>query len=117
MWLCLNNAFLSVVSKDCAPDELMVRARRKGDIERIFPGAKVTRYTKSDYLYRAPVKRTEIAAALAKVVEGIDYNNFKNSVEDDDLHDCYHAMWYNTAKMQNPAPYSGYRISAGLKRR
>ena len=25
MWICLNNAFLSIVHKDCAPDELLVR--------------------------------------------------------------------------------------------
>ena len=34
MWICLNNAFLSVVSKDCRPDELLVRARRKGELLR-----------------------------------------------------------------------------------
>lgn len=50
MWLCLNSAFLSIVFKDCAEDELLVRARRKGDIEKVFPDAKVIRSTDSDYL-------------------------------------------------------------------
>ena len=57
MWVCLKNSFLSIVSKDCRPDELMVRARRPGDIEKVFPDAKVTRNTGSDYLYRAVVPR------------------------------------------------------------
>jgi hypothetical protein len=45
-----NNGYLSIVSKDCVPAELLVRARRAGDIEKVFPDAKVTRQTDSDYL-------------------------------------------------------------------
>ena len=45
MWIMMNNSFLSIVSKDCGPAELLVRARRAGDIERVFPDAKVTRNT------------------------------------------------------------------------
>ena len=82
MWLSLNDAFLSFVSKDCARDEVLVRARRKGDIEKIFPKAKVTRYTKSDYLYRAAVKRDEVKKALAGEVDRVTYDNFKSSVAD-----------------------------------
>ena len=37
MCLCLSDGFLSIVAKDCADDELLVRARRHGDIERTFP--------------------------------------------------------------------------------
>ena len=45
MWIMLSDAFFSIVSKNCGPDELMVRARRKGDIEKAFPGAKVKKST------------------------------------------------------------------------
>jgi len=44
MWIMTNNSYLSIVSKDCGPAELLVRARRAGDIERVFPDAKVTLY-------------------------------------------------------------------------
>jgi len=37
MWLMFSDCFLSVVSKDCGPAELLVRARREGDIEKVFP--------------------------------------------------------------------------------
>ena len=107
MWLCLNDCFLSLVSKDCARDEVMVRARRKGDIEKIFPSAKVTRFTKSDYLYRAPVKRADVKTALAGEVDRITYDNFKSSVTDMPLHNAYLRCWTAMAALQNPAPYSG----------
>jgi hypothetical protein len=31
-WIMLNNAFFSIVKKDCPVDHLLVRARRPGDI-------------------------------------------------------------------------------------
>jgi len=70
MWLCLNNAFLSIVKKDCPPGSLLVRARRPGDIERVF-GTKVevTRSTDSDYLLRSIVPIEEVELALARVVK------------------------------------------------
>lgn len=93
MWLCISDAFLSIVHKDCARDELLVRARRKGDIEKIFPGAKVKRSTTTDYLFRAAVKRTEVAHALEGEVRSITYPNFKDSVKDKRLHDAYLRVW------------------------
>lgn len=107
MWICLNNAFLSIVRKDCGPDELCVRARRKGDIERIWPEAKVTKYTKSDYLYRAILPVSEVRWAISKLLAAIDYPNFKDSVEDELLHDCYLDVWQTMTKVQELPPYSG----------
>ena len=43
MWIMLSDSFLSIVHKDCAQDELLVRARRPSDIESVFPDAKVKR--------------------------------------------------------------------------
>lgn len=115
-WICLNDAFLSFVSKDCKPSELLVRARRPGDIERIFPKATVTEYDKSDYQFRAVVTRNDVKAALAGEVDRIVYNNFKNSVRDHDLHNAYNAVWGIMAKLQPKAPYSGYRSMSGAGR-
>ena len=115
MWLCLNDLFLSFVSKDCAEDELMVRARRPGDIEKLFPDAKVTRYTKSDYLFRAPVKKDAVKAALVAEVDRIVYSNFKASVRDNDLHNAYNRVWSVMAELQPTKPYSGIGMpSKGL---
>lgn len=106
MWLCFNRSFLSIVEKDCHPHELLVRARRPGDIERIFPKAKVTESTNTDYRYRAKVPRAAIADALAKEVERISYSNFKDSVADKPLHDAYMGVWTVMSRMQPTRPYA-----------
>lgn len=107
MWIMLNNAFLSIVSKDCGPGELLVRARREGDIERVFPDAAVTRYTKSDYLFRAVISRRDVDAALTSSLDDIDYPNFKGSVVEHDLHDAYLKVWHAMAELQPTEPYTG----------
>jgi hypothetical protein len=107
MWLCLNDAFLSIVHKDCPKDSLLVRARRPGDIEKVFGRrTAVTRATDADYLYRAIVTREEVTAAMTKEVERITYGNFKSSVADNDLHDAYMRVWTAMAGVQDPRPYS-----------
>lgn len=96
----LSDCFLSIVSKDCERDELLVRARRRGDIEKIFPKAKVVRTTKGDYLFRAVVKRGAIRKALAGEVARITYDNFKDSVQDARLHDAYLRVWSTMIDLQ-----------------
>ncbi len=111
MWIMLNDAFLSIVAKDCARDELMVRARRPGDIERIFPGTMVTEYTASDYHYRAAVKKDAIKEAMCGEIDRIGYANFKSSTEDKPLHDAYMRVWHAMAALQPKEPYSGSRMA------
>jgi hypothetical protein len=117
MWLCLNSAFLSVVHKDCAADELLVRARRAGDIRRVFPKAKVQKTPHNDYLYRAVVKREQVTAALAKAVEELNYSNFKASTKERDLHDAYSRVWHVLGDLQPGGPYAGYPITHHQTRR
>lgn len=93
MWICLNDSFLSIVDDRNAPDRLMVRARRAGDIERIFPDAEVLVGAGTDYRYRAFLPRSKVSNAIAERIAIIDYTNFKNSVTDDDRHDAYLSVW------------------------
>lgn len=121
MWIMLNDAFLSAVHKDCAKDEILVRARVKGDIEKVFndetlfkanPDLKpvvVTRYTKSDYLYRAVVKRDHMKAVMSAEIDRVVYTNFKASTRDAKLHSAYNAVWSIMARLQELPPYSGDR--------
>ena len=80
MWLFLNDAMLSVVAHRTKPQHLLVRARILGDLERVFPGAKVTRTPDADYLYRAVVTRKRVAAAIGSELQAITYPNFKGSI-------------------------------------
>lgn len=107
MWLCLNDAFLSIVKKDCPDGSLLVRARRPGDIEKVFGRrVKVTRLLDSDYLFRAVIRRDDVTRAIQDEVLRIDYGNFKDSVSDNELHDAYMKVWTAMSLLQNPKPYS-----------
>ena len=106
MWISTNVAFLSVVHKGCAPDELLVRARVAGHIEAVFPQAKVTESFGTDYRYRAVLKRDEVAAAMVSAVMGLEYSNFKDSVRNNRLHDAYSCVWHEMGRLQPGGPYS-----------
>ncbi len=107
MWVMLNDAFLSIVKKDCGTDGLLVRARRPGDIERVFGRrVRVTRSEDADYLFRAVISRADVEEAMEREIGRIDYANFKSSVEDKELHDAYLGVWTAMSQVQNPRPYS-----------
>lgn len=110
MWVCLNDAFFSIVRTGDLPEgHLLVRARRKGDIERYFPDAKVTRTPGRDYLFRAVIQEVQVAVVMAETVEAIDYDNFKDSVRDDNLHEAYFRVWSEMNDLQ--------RLEAGPRSR
>ena len=88
------------MAKDCARDELLVRARRKGDIEKVFPKAKVKRNPKADYLYRARVKKAAVTEALKGEVDRITYSNLKSSVKENKLHMAYMRVWSALGPLQ-----------------
>lgn len=121
MWICLNNAYLSIVEPTCTGEgmapQLLVRARRPGDIERVF-GSAVSVETKDgrDYMFRARVDRKQVADAISAQVLGIDYGNFKNSVKDEDLHDAYAGFWHLMARVQPQRPYSHYSRAAAQRK-
>jgi hypothetical protein len=89
----LNNAFLSIVSDKDNRDNLIVRARHHGDIQLVFPKAKVVITPEADYRYRAHVARTLVAEKIASQIAGIDYTNFKASVTDASWNMAYFQVW------------------------
>jgi len=82
MWIYSKNNFLSIVEDHDDPDLLLVRARFKGDIEALFPKAKVIVGGGTDYLFRAWVKREEVAKVVAEQIMHLNYTNFKNANKD-----------------------------------
>jgi hypothetical protein len=108
MWICLPEAFLSIVHKDCGPDELLVRARVAGHIEAVFPHVKVSQSQFSDYRYRAVVSRDDVAAALVMHANAMDYPNFKNEVRENRLHDAFARIWSVMAGLQPTPPHHGH---------
>lgn len=114
MWLCLSNAFVSIVEPTPGSDLLRCRARRPGDLERVFPGCKVQRTPGRDYLFRTELPRETVAQAVAAAALGIAYGNFKDSVKDDALHGAYASVWRVMERLQ-PVPAYGRDPAPGFK--
>lgn len=93
MWICTNKSFLSVVADRDNDDNLLVRARMNGHIENVFPDANVFTMEDADYKYRALICRSEVQRAMTDQISKIDYDNFKNSVGNRQLHDAYLKIW------------------------
>lgn len=98
MWVFLNDAMLSTVAHLDKPDMLLVRARRREDLERHFPEIAPISIPNSDYPWRIEVPRKAFAQTLAKLAETIDYGNFKDSVQEQDRHAAYLEVWALMAK-------------------
>lgn len=120
MWISFNDSFLSIVEPEPRAGgkcpQLLVRARRQGDIEAVFPGVTVEKRPERDYLFRALVDREVVATIVADRVMSVDYGNFKDSVRNSRLHDAYAAVWSIMARLQPTRPYSGAAAARGRQR-
>ena len=100
MWIQFNNAFLSIVENRENTTELLVRARVKGDIEKVFPEADVFEDNNADYKYRAFISKAIVAEKIMLKVTEINYDNFKNSVKEIERKKIYGNIWVELRKFQ-----------------
>ena len=100
MWIQFNNAFLSIVENREKTIELLVRARVKGDIEKVFPEADVFEDNNADYKYRAFISKAMVAEKIMLKVTEINYDNFKNSVKEIEKKKVYSNIWAELRKFQ-----------------
>ena len=119
MWVFLNNSFLSIVENRNNKEELLVRSRIKGDIEKVFPDSNVFEMENSDYKYRSFIKKTDVSSKLKKIVENINYDNFKNSISPDqsERHNSYLNVWTELRKLQKWKNYYWYWSGVGYVNR
>jgi hypothetical protein len=103
MRICFTDAFLSIVDKGGNGTTLLVRARRAGEIERVFPEADVITCGGTDYRYRAHMSREGVAEKFAEAVRGISYFNFKSKVDDSTRHEAYMEVWSVMYRYQHGA--------------
>ena len=136
MWIFLNDAMFSIVepsaqdrltARKYGSDVLSVRARAKGDIERVFPDAEVICLSMRDYRYRAFIDRMTVSKEIAERVARIGYSNFKDSTAEDWRYKVYSKVWYAAlaledvpvdyllTKMRYPAPIRALVKSPALK--
>ena len=117
MWLITPVGFFSVVQKasDVAADTLTVRARVRGDLEALreqyLPNLGEVQESKAnDYRFRAVAPRADVAAAMANMVNHLQYSNFKNQVaklQGSARAHLYHDVWDVLYRLQaEPAKYN-----------
>jgi hypothetical protein len=109
MWLFSKEGFFSVVRHSHKPGHLLVRARRREDIDRLSrllsteTGRELTPLVSpdADYLYRLEVPRLDFARVMVRLVEELDYPNFKSAVHGDPTRDrAYGRVWSIMAETQ-----------------
>ena len=100
MWLFLSDGFLSIVADRDSKDKLLVRSRVAGHIEAVSPSAVVFQDAGSDYQYRALINRKTVSLAVAKQLEGIVYDNFKDSVREPRYHSACMNVWMAMHSLQ-----------------
>jgi len=88
MWLITPVGFFSVVQKpsDLKKKTLTVRSRVRTDLEvlqaQYLPELGAIQESQvNDYRFRATAPKAAVAAAMARLVEDLDYANFKDAVK------------------------------------
>lgn len=94
MWLCLPDAFFSIVQHPKKPALLVVRARTKSHLARYFPRRKIYTWPGCDYRHRVFAPRGLVVDVVrTHLLSALTYGNFKNEVSDPTLHGAYHNVW------------------------
>ena len=101
MWLFTKHGFFSAVQHFENANLIHVRARFKGDLERLCEAYETTPEVEhtpgNDYPYRMNFRREDWAKIVAGEANAIDYENFKDAVHegtsrDSAYMDCWAAL-------------------------
>lgn len=101
MWILTREGFYSIVDHSRGDtDELTIRARDQADLERLRASlpemGEITTDPRHDYQHRARAPRKATCRAIADLVGGIDYGNFKKAVTASPTasrHTILHRVW------------------------
>ena len=135
MWLITPIGFFSVVQKpgDKQAGTLTVRSRVRADLaalkQEFLPGlGPIKESHDTDYRFRAVAPRSEVSAAMACMVDRLDYSNFKSEVakqQGKQRANLYHKVWdvlYQlqtdpafAEKEQEAESYGGVVVSGGRR--
>lgn len=135
MWLITSIGFFSVVQKpgDKQNGTLTVRSRVRSDLaalkQHYLPGlGPIQESLDTDYRFRAVAPRAEVSAAMARMIEDLDYGNFKSEVakkQGPKRASLYHQVWDVLYQLQTSPnfveteptadSYGGVVVSGGHK--
>lgn len=111
MWLITPTGFYSIVEKptDRGKGTLTVRARVRADLialKRVHCPSlgRIRESEDTDYRFRATAKRADVIQAVAHMIEGLNYSNFKSEVamrQGIDRAHLYHDVWDVLHRLQD----------------
>lgn len=123
MWLFTTKGFFSVVTADGEGDNLMIRARVRGDLENLKrehePGLKILDSAGTDYRYRAIIERRVFLNILVELGDEITYRNFKDEVKAQQgkkRYKAYTQVWSVMVGLQPFRPWPSRKTSIGAIR-
>jgi len=115
MWIFTTKGFFSVVQQENDPQQVLIRARLKKDIQnmkRLFnalglkPGGIIVN-ARSDYKYRFSADRTDWILVMTRLMLDMRYTNFKDAAYKadsreikDNRHEAYFRIWTAMRGMQ-----------------
>ena len=79
MWIFSKSGFLSIVEHREDPDTLIVRARSARPLEENWPECEIITLEEADYRFRIITERDSVLTTVARLVDSVDYDNFKNA--------------------------------------
>ena len=93
MWGFTSTGMLSVVAHRELTNDLLVRSRSPTHIREMFPYAEVDETPNADYPFRTVISRELFANVIVDYSLNISYDNFKNSIEENNFHDRCIEIW------------------------
>ena len=111
MWLFCEDGYFSAVAHMDKPGVILLRARFKGDLERLFKRhaalfqdgkpPKAIHTPDADYAYRSELPKETWAAIVSEEALAIDYCNFKSHVHEGSPRDtAYMGCWSSLRNAQ-----------------
>ena len=123
MWLITPTGFYSIVEKptDWGKGTLTVRARVRGDLLALRRAycpslGRIRESEDTDYRYRSTAKRADVARAVAAMIDGLSYSNFKSEVaiqQGLDRAHLYHDVWDVLHRLQDDPVFATTRPATG----
>ncbi len=107
MWIFTKSGFFSAVQHFDDANLIHVRARFRGDLERLCEANNVApnvyETPLNDYPFRMDFERNVWERIVAAEAAGIDYSNFKNAVHDGTTRDwAYMDVWAALRRAEEP---------------
>ena len=115
MWTFTRDGFFAVVKDSyCGEDELMIRGRNRGDIERLLAKAgdadsEIIELPDADYRFRTKIPVEKWAWYVSHEAAGIDYATVKDTLigSDDDRSEAYFTCWMALQRYQQASTGEG----------